>query len=353
MPEAGTSPSGEDGANASASPGRLLLHMAVGKWVCRALHVAADLGVADVLRDGPRRVEEIAARTSVDPGALYRVLRALAGVGVFEEGEERSFGNNALSSALRTDAPGTVRALVRWIGDEAAWRAWSELGQSVRTGAPAFDRVTGEPLFEYLASHRASGEVFDEAMASYSSVTSDAVARAYDFSRCTEIVDVGGGLGTQLVAIAERCPEARCVLFERPEVIVGARRALASAACAPRIELRAGDILEEAPAGADAYLLKHVLHDWDDERSVRILANCRRAMAPGGAILVVEQLVGEGPEASMTNLLDLEMLVMTQGGRQRTAGEISGLLRRADLRVARALATDSFVQVVEAVAASD
>lgn len=354
MLDAGATPdAAQDARSASRSAARLLLHMAIGKWVCRALQVAAELGVADVLGERPLPIDEIAARTGSHPDALYRVLRALAGVGVFEEGTGRSFGNSALSSALRSDVPDSARALVRWIGHDAAWRAWADLGHSVRTGGPAFDHAVGEPLFEYLARHRAAGDVFDEAMTSYDAITSEAVARAYDFSACAEVVDVGGGHGAQLVAVAERWPEVRGVLFDRPEVIAGARRALASAPCASRITLRAGDFLAEVPAGGDAYLLKHVLHDWDDERSVRILANCRRAMGRGGKVLVLEQIVGEGPEASITNLLDLEMLVMTQGGRERTAGELGALLRRAGLRVARVIPVDSLVQVIEAVGARD
>jgi hypothetical protein len=330
---------------------QVVLQMAVGKWVCKALSLAADLGIADVLKDGPLRAAELALRTRSNEDALYRLLRALAAVGVFEEAEERRFANNALSSTLRSDVPNSVRAMIRWIGEEAAWLAWNGLAYSVRTGQPAFEHVLREQVFDYFKLHPQTGQIFNEAMTSFSAATGAAVARAYDFSRCKKVVDVGGGHGALLLAVTERFSEVEGVVFDRPEVIAGAH---ASTASSPgrRIELRAGDFFEGVPEGGDAYVMQHVVHDWDDERCVRILANCRSAMAPGGRVLVVEQVLRDGAEAAFSKLLDLEMLVMTSGGRERTEPEFASLFERAGLRLARVVPTESMVSVVEGVAAS-
>jgi hypothetical protein len=323
--------------------------MAVGKWVCQALKVAAELAIADLLGDGSLPVAELARRARADEDALHRLLRALATLGVFEALPGRHFRNSALSAALRSDVPGSARPMIRWLGEDAAWRAWGAFEHSVRTGEAAFDRVLGAPVFEYFARHPATAEIFDEAMTSFAREAGAAVARACDFSRFDTLVDVGGGQGALLAAIAERFPRLRCVLLDRVEVLARARSVLADTPHAVRIELRAGDFLQAVPAGADAYLMMHVVHDWDDERCVRILANCRDAMASGGRILVVEQVIGDGAGAALAPLLDLEMLAMTPGGRERTEPEFAALFERAGLRLASVTATGAGVSVIEAV----
>jgi hypothetical protein len=332
---------------------QVLVQMAVGKWVCQALKVAAELAVADVLGDSSAAVEVLALRTGANADALYRLLRALAALGVFEELPGRRFRNNALSTALRSDVPGSARPMVRWLGEEAAWHAWGAFEHSVRTGAAAFDHVLGASVFDYFGQHPATAAIFDEAMTSFALEAGAAVARAYDFSGVETLVDVGGGQGALLAAVADRFPGLRCVLLDRPEVIAGARKVLAATPHAGRIELRPGDFLLEVPAGADAYLLMHILHDWDDERCVRILANCREAMADGGTILAVEQVVEDGPRAAVAKLLDLEMLAMTPGGRERTGPEFAALFERAGLRLASIRPTEAGVCVIEAVARRD
>ena len=332
------------------APERILLQMALGKWGCKALAVAADLGVADVLRDGPLSAAEIARRTASDGDALYRLLRALASLGVFEESEDRRFANNALSTTLRSDVPGSVRAMVRWIGEDAAWIAWNGLAHSVRTGQPGFERVHGEQLFEYFRGHPGTARIFDEAMSGLSAASGAAVASAYDFSTFGKIVDVGGGRGALLLAILERFPGVEGILFDRREVIDGAQAVLPPGATR-RIELRAGDFFEGVPGGGDAYLLQHIVHDWDDERCVRILAHCRDAMAAGGKVLLLEQVLEDRPAAGFSKLLDLEMLVMTPGGRERTEAEYASLFERAGLRLARVVPTESMVAILEGVAA--
>ena len=338
---------------AAPAPEQTLLQMAVGKWACQALKVAAALGVADLLAGGAKSVHELARRTGAHEDALYRLLRALASLGVFKETPQRRFENNALSQPLRSDVAGSVGAMIRWIGEESAWRAWNEFEYSVRTGKPAFERVFGEQVFEYFAHHPGPAAIFNAAMNSFSAGTGAAVARAYDFSPFRRVVDVGGGHGALLAAIAERFPDLRGVLFDRPEVIASARQALASSGHAKRIELCAGDFLDEVPEGGDAYIMKHIIHDWDDERCIRILTLCRKAMAAGGTVLVVEQVIQDGPESAFAKLLDLEMLAMTPGGRERSAAEFSRLFERAGLRLTRIVPTGSFVTVIEAVPAAE
>lgn len=327
---------------------QILLQMAVGKWVSQGLKVAAELGVADLLAEGPSSAEQLAAGTGSNPDGLYRLLRALAGVGIFTERSDRRFENNALSNALRSDVPRSARAMVRWIGEEAAWHAWADFGHSVRTGEPAFDHFHGAQVFDYFARHPGSAEIFNDAMTSFSASTGPAVARAYDFSGVRKLVDVGGGHGALLLAIAERHPALHGVLFDRPEVVAGAGRLLSGNPHGPRIEVRSGDFLEGVPEGADAYIMKHILHDWDDERCVRILGHCAGAVARGGRILVVDQVVTDGPDSTFSKLMDLEMLAMTPGGRERTEGEFRALFERVGLVLTRIVPTESPVSVVEA-----
>jgi hypothetical protein len=328
-------------------PEQVLLQMAGGKWVCQALKVAAELGVADVLAGGAMSADEIARRTGSNPDALYRLLRALAGLGVFTERSDRRFENNALSTPLRSDVPRSARAMVRWIGEEAAWHAWAEFAHSVRTGEPAFDHFHDEQVFDYFAKHPHSAEIFNGAMMSFSASTGPAVARAYDFSEIKELVDVGGGHGGLLLAIAERFPAIDCVLFDRLEVIAGAGHVLSKSPHAGRIETKGGDFLEGVPEGADAYIMKHIIHDWDDERCVRILGHCAAAAAEDGRVLVVDQVVTDRPESAFSKIMDLEMLAMTPGGRERTEPEFRKLFQQAGLVLTRVVPTDSVVSIIE------
>jgi hypothetical protein len=339
-------------ATAAAPPEQILMQMVTGKWVSKALAVVADLGIPDQLRDGPRPIGELAKNSGADADALYRLLRAAAAVGVLVEHADRRFANNALSSLMRSDVPGSLRAMVRWICEDSAWRAWGGLGFSVQTGQPAFDRMIGAELFEHFKRHPEAARIFNEAMVNFTSVTGPAVAKAYDFSRFRKIVDVGGGHGALLAAIVESHPGVRGVVFDRPEVIAGAVPFLASRGLEGRIETAAGNFLESVPAGADAYIMKHIIHDWDDERSATILSNCRRALAGGespGTVLIVDQVVTDRPEGVFSKLADLEMLVMTPGGRERTDREFALLLESAGLTMTRIVPTESLVCIVEAV----
>ncbi|MDA2931195.1 acetylserotonin O-methyltransferase, partial [Acidobacteria bacterium AH-259-O06] len=322
-------------------PQELLLKMLTGKWVSQAISVAASLGVADCLAEGPVAAEKIAEQTKANPDALYRLLRALASVGVFTETSDRAFANTALSKLLRDGVQGSQRGMARFIGMESTWDPWGRLEHSVRTGDAAFKHFYGMNPFDYFGEHPDQGAIFNDAMTGFSAFTARAVAEAYDFLGIGTLVDIGGGHGALLAAILEANPDLRGILFDLPEVIEGAEEQLGGNPSGERIEIRAGSFFDGVPGGGGAYIMKHIIHDWDDERSVQILSNCRKALAAGGKVLVVDHVVVDGPEADLAKLLDLEMLVMAPGGRERTAAEFAALFEKSGLHLERILPTAS------------
>ncbi len=331
-------------------PAAQLMLMVLEKFVSRSLTVVADLGIADILKDGSRTAEELAMATETHADGLYRVLRALTAVGVFNELPGRRFENNDLSQPLREDAEGSVRAMASWINDPVGWQMWEKLDYSVKTGKAAAHEVFGtDDLFGYLRDHPSSFRNFQRAMTSYSAMTAAAVAGTYDFSGIKKLVDVGGGHGALLSAIIARHPNIQGVLYERPEVIEGAGPVLKQLGQANKIETAVGDFFENVPEGADAYIMKHIIHDWDDDKSIKILGNCREVMAPGARVLVVEQVISDAAEAIMGKMFDLEMLVI--GGRERTEEDFAAVFSKCGLKLSRVVRTESPVAVVEAVTA--
>lgn len=330
------------------SPSMALLKMVSGCWVSQAIYVAAKLGIADLLRDGPKPCGVMADATRTHAGALYRVLRALASLGVFAEDEEGRFGLTPLAECLQTGVPGSLRAYAIMLGEEEHWRPWGDVLYSVRTGQSAFDHVFGMPHFRYFAEHPEAARVFNDAMTSRSGQENDAIISAYDFSDLEAVVDVGGGQGTLLAAILHASSSTRGVLFDLPHVIAAARPALERTEQAGRCEFRAGDFFDAVPAGGDVYLLKKVILDWDDERAGSILKNCRTAMASTGRLLLIEPLIPPGNSPSFNKLLDLLMLVWTSGGRGRTETEHRTLLASAGFELARVIPTKSAVSIIEA-----
>jgi hypothetical protein len=320
--------------------------MITGYWLTQMIYAAARLGLADRLADGPRTAEELAADSEAHPRSLYRLLRALAGVGVFAEGEGGRFSQTPLSDCLRRDAPGSQWAMAVVMGEEH-YRAWGDLVGSVRTGETAFDRLYGEPLFEYLAGHPDKTAVFDAAMTSIHGRETRATLDAYNFAGVGVLADVGGGNGTNLAGILGRHPAMRGILFDRPHVVERAAVSLKRAGLLGRCEVVGGDFFGTIPAGADAYFLRHVLHDWDDERATAILRNVRRAMGPAARLLVVESVVPTGGGSSLAKLIDLNMMAVP-GGVERTAPEYRRLFEAAGLRLTRIVPTGAGVDVIEA-----
>jgi ubiquinone/menaquinone biosynthesis C-methylase UbiE len=321
-----------------------MLQLLNGFRVTQALYVAAKLGLADILKGGPQPLEALAATTGANADALYRVLRVLASIGVFEEISARQFTLTPLAVLLQNDHPYGVRAQALFFGDEP-YRACGGLYDSVMTGANAYERVFGAPHFEYLARHPDQNEIFNQAMSASSRQAAMAIAGAYDFTAAGTVVDIAGGQGVLIAAILRANPTLRGVLFDQPHVLASAQPLLEAAGVADRCELASGDFFASVPSG-DVYTLRHILHDWDDEHGVAILRSCAEAMAPGGRTLVIESVIEPGNDPSPAKFLDLMMFVMN-GGRERTAEEYRRLFVAAGLRLTRIIPTGGAESLIE------
>ncbi|WP_158884914.1 methyltransferase [Amycolatopsis anabasis] len=336
----------ETGA-AAADPGRLIaiLH---GTWKARALQVAAELGLADLLAGGPRTVEQLAEATGTHAPSLRRLLRALAGIGVFAERDGGALvANSPLSEWLRTDRAGSVAAQARFQGAPWNWRAWGALPHSVRTGETAFDQANGQSFWTLTGQDPAAAALFNGAMADVSLRESADVAAGFDFGGARTVVDVGGGLGCLLAAVLAANPGLTGTLFERPAAAEEARRWLDGQDLGGRFDVVSGDFFDAVPAGADLYLLKRTLHDWSDEDALRILNTVRRAMKPDSRILVIDSI--PLPESSaVARFVDLLILVLVPGF-DRTIEQYRELLGKAGFAVRRELDTrSSALRLIEA-----
>ena len=320
------------------NPTAEMLGLLSGYWYSQALYVMAELGIADCLADGPRAADALAQETGCHAETLYRFLRALASAGVLHEGDSRTFALTPLSETLRSDHPGSLRPLARLGGHPLHWRAWGNLLHSVRTGETAFEAVHGRSFFDALAKDSVLSAALQAALARLHEVDRD-VVDALDLDGFERVVDVGGGTGALCRRLASAYPGTSVVLFNRPHV-------LATAPSAPGVEPLSGDFLESVPSG-DAYLLKFVLHDWDDGHATRILKNCRDAMRPGGRVFVIEVVLLGDAASSHAKTHDINMLVLT-GGRERTVDEYRTLLSAAGLELVRTDRTPQGVGMLEA-----
>lgn len=334
-----------------AAPENFLTRLAFGVKLTQALYVAAKLGVADMLAQGPRSITKLAAYTGAHERSLYRVMRSLASIGVFREVEPKVFALTHYADALRSDAPNSFRNFAIFIGEEWVWKVMGEMLYSVRTGKPAWGHVHGAEAFDYLADNPDESEIFNRAMTDLSVAAAPAVVEAYDFSRIRTLVDIAGGHGYLLAQVLKANPHIKGTLFDLPQVIAGADQLLEREGVSGRVEKVARDLFDSVPQGADAYMMKHIIHDWDDDRSVRLLNNIRAAMAPTGKVLIVETVVPEGNEPHYSKLMDLGMLVMP-GGLERTAEEYRALLAESGLQLSRIIPTRSHLSIIEAVIAS-
>jgi hypothetical protein len=324
-----------------------LLPMIFGYMTSQAISVAARLGVADLLAKGAKRPDELAQTTGVKPRPLYRLLRALASVGVFAEDNDGRFVLTPLAEPLRSDAPDSLRALAIFFGADWHWRVWSELSYSAQTGQPGFERIYGKAYFDYLAENPDPARVFNDAMTGFSASVSAAVKDAYDFTGITKLVDVGGGHGVLLASILQKYPQMRGVLFEAPFVAEGAGDAIKGRGLAERCEVVGGDFFASVPAGGDAYIMKHIVHDWNDERALTILQNCHRGMTKNGKLLVVEMVIPEGNAPSLGKFLDLEMLLFLHSY-ERTEAEYRALFEGAGFRLTKIVPTRMPHSIIEA-----
>ncbi|MFQ6022111.1 MAG: methyltransferase [Acidiferrobacterales bacterium] len=323
-----------------------LRRLIIGYRLSQALFVAAKLGIADLLKDGPRSVDDLAQVTGSHAPSLYRVLRLLAGEGVFAEQDERRFRLTPLAMHLQGDSPRSLRARAVFDGAQSNWGAWGNLLHSVNTGEAAFDHTFGMGLFDHLKQNAAAAASFDELMATQTMPWAHALVDAYDFSEIQTLVDVGGGYGALLAAILAAHPSMRGILYDLSHVIAGARPNLEAAGVVERCDTIVGNFFETIPAGGQGYILKHVLHDWDDDHCDAILRNCRRAMPEDGRLLVVEILIPPGNEPDYGKFLDVNMLVITRG-RERTKEEYRELFESTGFTLSRVVSTQSELSLIE------
>ena len=322
--------------------------MLLGKWVSNAISAAAHFGIADHLESGPKSPKELAALTGTQERPLYRLLRANASVGVFTELEDGRFAQTPLSEPLRSNAIPCVRNMAMMLTDDWHIRSWEQLPWCVETGKPASYKLNGMPMFDWMGQHPEKTVNFNNAMTDMSQGDAAAIVQSYDFSRFEHIVDVAGGHGTLLAAILDRATQSRGTLFDMPHVIEGAKKAGILGRFGGRCKLEAGSFFESVPAGADAYIMKYIIHDWYDPECIRILSNCRKGMRPGGRLLVMDQVVPDRNEPGVSKLMDLEMLVLP-GGMERTGKEFSELFAASGFRLERILPTPGIQCIIEGV----
>jgi hypothetical protein len=322
-----------------------LFQLGHGFIVAAALGAATRLDIADHLASGPKTAADLARASGANEDALYRLLRALATAGVFTETAPRTFSLTPISNLLRTGGP--ARDMVLWMCDEFHFRVYAELLEAVKTGRTVGEKVVGMPVFEYFAKDAALSQRFNNAMTAFSANVAPAALQAYDFSGIGTLVDIAGGHGMILAAILREHPQMRGILFDLDHVLAGNR--LAEFGVKERVELVAGDFFKAVPGGGDAYIMKHIIHDWDDEQSLVILRHIRKALEEKahGRVILLETVVRPGNEPDLGKLIDLEMLLLP-GGRERTAEEFASLFARAGFELTKIVPTQSPLSVVEA-----
>ncbi|PQE02691.1 hydroxyneurosporene methyltransferase [Mycobacterium sp. EPG1] len=332
----------------SMVPGNIaLLELATGAWTTQVLYVAAKLGIPDCLASGPMRAADVAVRVGADPDAVHRLLRAMASRGALRERRDGRFALTAVGDALRSDNEGSLRDMVLFIGHPARWADWGALSYSVQTGQPAADMLRGMPFFEYLDTEPEFAAVFNDAMTAVSGLSNEIALQAYDFTAARLIVDVGGGHGAVLSRILQSAPAAAGVLYDLPAVVAGAPPLLTAAGVADRCTVTGGSFLDSVPSGGDLYVMKNVIHDWNDADSATILRNIRAAIADGGTLLLLEMVLPPRATSFIGHMLDLEMLLMLHG-KERTRAQYSELLRANGFELRRVIPTVSPLSLLEA-----
>jgi len=326
-----------------------ILQLLNGAHIAGAVSCLAQLGIPDLIESAPQSAEELASQIIADPQALYRLMRATASVGVLSEGPDGKFSQTPMSAVLRSDATPSLRALAIMGGREWHGRGWSHLEYCVRTGKPAVEQIYGAPIFEFLKQNPVEARIFNDAMTQLSMIDGPAVAEAYNFDGIRSIVDVGGGHGLLLATILKRNTHLKGTLYEVPHVIEGA----ANGPLKPVMErctLASGDMFSSVPAGADAYIMKHIIHDWPDDLCLKILKACRKSVNSGGRLLVVDNVIQPGNDFSPGKFLDLQMLIFPSGC-ERTEKQFRHLFAAAGWQLSRIIPTAAADSVVEGVTA--
>ena len=328
-------------------PPAQMMQLITGFWTSCCIYSAAKLDIADQLAHRPQSVEQLAESTHSHAPSLNRVMRALASAGIFSRNEEGHFCNNGLSETLRSDVPGSMKAMaIAQLGDH--YNAWGNLVYSIKTGKTAFDQVEGMPVWKYYEMHPEEGANFMKAMTGLTGAAIQNVIPAYDFSAMHTIVDIGGGNGALLMAVLKTSPQARGIVFDEEYVVEKTKEELAKRGFDGRCTTAAGSFFDSVPKDADGYLMKMVLHDWNDDQSLQILNNCREAMKPGSKLLVIESVIPEEDSPHPGKYMDINMLAMT-GGMERTEKEFAALLQKAGLKLTRVIHTHSpLFSIIEA-----
>lgn len=329
-----------------AEQANTLLGLMTGYWVSQAVYAVAKLGVADLLIDGARSTEDLANQLGADEDALYRLMRALASVGIFMESESNNFSLTPKAELLRSDHPFSLRPVALLIGD-LQYTAWNDIVYSIKTGKCAYEYRHGEPFFDFLEKNAEAAQTFSTAMSSFLQSIPRSVTEVYDFSGFKKVVDVGGAHGTLVSTILRAHPALEGVLFDLPEVVESASQLAENADVASRCSFVGGSFFDSVPKGGDVYILSTIIHDWNDEQSIEILKQCRQAISPEGKLLLVEMVIQPGNEPFFGKWLDMHMLVM-HGGHDRTEEEYRNLLQAAGFEISRVIQTDFLRSVIEA-----
>jgi hypothetical protein len=320
-------------------PPAQMMQMITGFWTSCCIYNAAKLNIADLLAAKPQTAVHLAEATHSHAPSLYRVLRALASVGILNENEKGEFSNTALGDTLRSDVPGSMKAMaLAQLGDH--YNAWGNLLYSIKTGGIAFDKVEGMSVWKYYETHPEEGVNFMKAMTGLTDAVIMNVLPAYDFTGFKTIVDIGGGNGALLMAVLGAAPAARGIVFDEEYVVAETQKSLAAKGFSQRCGTEGGSFFDFVPTAADAYLMKFVLHDWNDEQCITILQNCAKAMNPSAKLLVLESVIPEGNAPHPGKFMDINMLAMT-GGMERTEKEYAALFAKAGLKLSRVIHTHS------------
>jgi hypothetical protein len=328
-------------------PSVTVLNQITGLWTTQLLYVAANLNIADHLDKKPLTIRELAEVTEADEQTLYRMMRALASQGLFKETRDGRFKLTGLGKCLRTGTPGSMRDMALMNGRPFHWQVWENFLEVVKTGQPGFERTHGRDSFSYFNQHPEDDAIFSGAMTGMAMQSLLPIVAAYDFSRFSKIADIGGGYGSLLVAALRANPELKGILFDRPSVTARAAQEF-EAALKGRVEFVSGDFFEEVPEGGDLYVLKTILHDFSDEKALAILKQCRQAMNSEARLAIMEMIIPAGNHPFPGKMIDLEMLMMTPGGRERSEAEYGKLLEAAGFKLTRVIPTISPISILEA-----
>ncbi|PSB25435.1 methyltransferase [Stenomitos frigidus] len=326
-----------------------MMQMANAYRVSQAIHVAAKLGIADVLSDGAKSIPVLAAATQTHPQALYRLLRALASMGIFAETETGEFALTPRAATLRSNVPGSLRDYAIVLGETWHWQTWGDILYSVQTGQPAFDHLYGMEFLDYLAQHPDLASAFDRSMVSLLETIDNGILAHYTFTKTIVEVGIPGGYGSLLARILKADSSLSGIFFDLAPGIALAQSLLTAQGVSDRCQLTTGDVFESLPQGGDVYILKNLIHDWDDDTAGKILQNCRKAMHETAKLLVVEMLIPPGNAPALSKIIDIEALIMSAGGYERTEAQYRSLFAIAGLTVTKVIATRSPFSLIEAV----